>query len=335
VLFSDRRPGAVALAAVLSLVSAAALSGCGSSSSKSPSSSQSASSGSAAGTVTTKDGVQVSSGFGNTPKVVIPTTAAPTALTQQVITQGTGSVVASGDTIAANYVGETWAPKSGKVNVFDSSFARSTPAGFVIGTGAVIPGWDKALVGKRIGSRVVLSIPPADGYGSSGQSAANISGTDTLVFVIDLVASYKRGLAAPGTVVPKLSTAGFPKFTNVPGKEPKILSTAGVVTPKTAKSLLVVSGSGAKIDSTKTLVLEEVQADLKTGKDTQSSWAVTPQTVSASSVLAVATTLTNQNIGSRVVLLIPAIAAQPASSTAAATAATPAEILIVDVVAQF
>jgi peptidylprolyl isomerase len=330
VRFSNRRSGVVAL---ISIASLAVLTACGSSGSTSAP--VSASSGATSSTVTTKVGVTVSTGFGGTPTVTIPAAAAPTALSDQVITQGTGPVVASGDTIAANYVGETWAQKNGKVNVFDSSFSRGTPAGFVIGTGAVIPGWDKELVGQKIGSRVLLSIPPADGYGTSGQSAANISGTDTLVFVIDLVASYKPGISAPGTVVSNLSTAGLPKITNVAAKEPKVLSTAGVPTPTAAKSVLLVTGSGAKIDSTKTLVLELVETDLKTGKDTQSSWAQAPQTVLASSVLGVASVLTGQNVGARALILVPPIAAQAATATAAAVAATPAEVLIVDVVGQF
>jgi peptidylprolyl isomerase len=33
----------------------------------------------------------------------------------------------------------------------------------------------------------MLVIPPADGYGSSGNSQAGINGTDTLVFVVDVL----------------------------------------------------------------------------------------------------------------------------------------------------
>jgi peptidylprolyl isomerase len=39
----------------------------------------------------------------------------------------------------------------------------------------------------------MLSIPPADGYGSSGQSDAGIKGTDTLVFVVDILDALKKG----------------------------------------------------------------------------------------------------------------------------------------------
>ena len=51
----------------------------------------------------------------------------------------------------------------------------------------IIPGWDKGLVGVPVGSRVMLVIPPKDGYGSAGASSAGIKGTDTLVFVVDVL----------------------------------------------------------------------------------------------------------------------------------------------------
>jgi peptidylprolyl isomerase len=308
------------------------LTACGSSGSKS---SSAATQTTAPTKVTTKVGVEVTGGFGVKPTLTIPTTAAPATLTQQVITQGAGAVVAKGDTIAANYLGQTWVPKDGKPNVFDSSFDRTAAASFVIGVGSVITGWDKTLVGQKVGSRVLLSIPPADGYGSSGQSSAKISGTDTLVFVVDLVATYKPDASAPGTVVSNLPSSGLPKITNVPAKPPVITSTAGVTAPAKPTSVLVVSGTGAKIDSTKMLVLQLVQADLKTGKNAQSTWGSAPQVVAASSVLAVADALAGQNLGSRAVVLVPAVAAKAATATAAATTATPAEILIVDVVGQY
>ena len=50
-------------------------------------------------------------------------------------------------------------------------------------------GWDKELVGKTVGSRVILSIPPADGYGKEGNKDAGIKGTDTLFFVVDILAA--------------------------------------------------------------------------------------------------------------------------------------------------
>ena len=75
-----------------------------------------------------------------------------------------------GQTITAQYHGVLW--KDG--SVFDSSWQRGAAADFPIGVGGVIPGWDKTLVGKKVGSRVLLVIPPADGYGKAGSRAEDL-----------------------------------------------------------------------------------------------------------------------------------------------------------------
>ena len=90
-----------------------------------------------------------------------------------------------GQDLAVQYTGVIW--RTGKV--FDSSWSRSQPFATVIGEGQVIKGWDTGLVGQTVGSRVLLVIPPADGYGTAGTSTAGIKGTDTLVFVVDILAA--------------------------------------------------------------------------------------------------------------------------------------------------
>ena len=91
----------------------------------------------------------------------------------------------------AQYVGVNY--RTGKV--FDSSWSRSLPYSFKIGAtpSQVIKGWDLGLVGQTVGSRVLLVIPPADAYGKTGQSQAGIKGTDTLVFVVDIIGAVTPG----------------------------------------------------------------------------------------------------------------------------------------------
>ncbi|CAN5294839.1 FKBP-type peptidyl-prolyl cis-trans isomerase [Frigoribacterium sp. UYMn621] len=117
------------------------------------------------------------------PTITVPKADAPTDLKIADLKKGTGTTVKSGDTVTVHYTGVIWA--TGKV--FDSSWTRGTPASFA--TTGVIPGFGKALVGQKVGSQVIAVIPPADGYGTGGQSAAGISGTDTLVFVVDILAT--------------------------------------------------------------------------------------------------------------------------------------------------
>jgi peptidylprolyl isomerase len=325
----------VLLASLVLPVSVLAACGSGDSPADPAASSASASgSSSASGVSTGIADASVKGGFGTKPVVTVADKPAPSQLAQQIITAGTGAAVAKGDTLVANYSGQTWAPKDGKAKVFDSSFDRGSPTAFVIGTGAVIPGWDKTLVGKPLGSRVLLAIPPADGYGSQGQPDAGITGTDTLVFVVDLIAAYHPNASAPGTPVAKLAS-GLPKINNVVGKAPAVVSTAGVKAPKKPAATLLVTGAGAKIDPAKTLVLQVVQTDLATAKKTSSTWGHAPQTVAARNVLTVATVLNGRTIGSRALILVPPTPAAPATASQQAQPATPAQVLIVDVVGQF
>jgi peptidylprolyl isomerase len=120
--------------------------------------------------------------FGDKPELTFPEGAAPSGLQVQVLEEGTGPVVEAGRTIVVNYLGQTWGG-----HVFDNSYDRGATIDFPIGVGAVIGGWDKGLVGRNVGDRVLLSIPPEHGYGMRGVPQAGIGGGDTLVFVVDVV----------------------------------------------------------------------------------------------------------------------------------------------------
>ncbi len=121
------------------------------------------------------------------PTITVPSgVTAPTTLVVQPLIKGSGPAVQSGQTISVHYTGVIW--DTGKQ--FDSSWDRSEPLETVIGTGQVIPGWDEGLVGQTVGSQVLLVIPPDKGYGTTGSSDGTIKGTDTLVFVVDILNAY-------------------------------------------------------------------------------------------------------------------------------------------------
>jgi len=128
----------------------------------------------------------VAGGAGEQPTLSIPDREPPSELVAKTLVQGTGPEVAAGQLLVAQYVGVTW--RDGKQ--FDSSWERGQPAAFPIGAGQVIPGWDETLVGVPAGSRVLLVIPPDKGYGKAGQPDAGIKGTDTLVFVVDVLGAH-------------------------------------------------------------------------------------------------------------------------------------------------
>ena len=115
-----------------------------------------------------------------TPTITIPATDPPADLKIAQLKIGTGAEVQAGDDVVVHYVGVNW--NTGVT--FDSSWARGEPATF--NTNAVIAGFTAALVGQTVGSQVIVIIPPDQGYGAAG-SPPDIGGTDTLVFVVDIL----------------------------------------------------------------------------------------------------------------------------------------------------
>ncbi len=133
----------------------------------------------------------VSAKAGTAPTLTFPSSSPPCGLVAKTLVKGNGPKIVKGEYVITQYVGYIWRT----MKVFGSSWASGSPFGFVIGASPaqVIPGWDKGLVGQTVGSRVMLSAPPADGYGSAGLSQAGITGKDTLVFVVDIIDALKQG----------------------------------------------------------------------------------------------------------------------------------------------
>jgi FKBP-type peptidyl-prolyl cis-trans isomerase len=129
----------------------------------------------------------VTSNPGAAPTVTIPKNSPSSALVTKTLIQGTGPVLTTGQTVVVQYVGVLY--RTGKV--FGTSWpSASNPSSlltFQLGGQGLIKGFQAAVTGARVGSRVMAIVPPAEGYGSAGQPSAGITGKDTLVFVIDIL----------------------------------------------------------------------------------------------------------------------------------------------------
>ena len=127
-------------------------------------------------------------GEDGTPTITIPDGAPPAGLQIAVLKKGDGDVVAEGDTVTVQYMGMNWQTKT----VFDASWGKNGPVSFT--TSGVVSGFGQALVGQAVGSQVIVVIPPELGYGPSGGNPdAGIGATDTIVFVIDILATSTTG----------------------------------------------------------------------------------------------------------------------------------------------
>jgi peptidylprolyl isomerase len=97
-----------------------------------------------------------------------------------IIEEGKGALVKKEETVNVHYHGML---PDGKV--FDSSFERDQPFPLQVGVGQVIRGWDEGLQLLKRGSKAVLIIPPALGYGERGIPGV-IPENATLIFHIHI-----------------------------------------------------------------------------------------------------------------------------------------------------
>jgi peptidylprolyl isomerase len=117
------------------------------------------------------------------PTTTVPSTPQPTTFEEEVLIKGKGAKVATDSNVIVKYQLVLW--RTGKVVAGNDSWAAGQTAPF--NTGNVVPGFKQALEGQTIGSRVLVVIPPALGYGADGNSQAGILGTDDLVFLVDIL----------------------------------------------------------------------------------------------------------------------------------------------------
>lgn len=271
--------------------------------------------------------------FGAKPSFTFPGGNPPPSLQRLILKQGTGATVKAGDWLVTNYLGQVW----GGDKAFDNSYDRKATTAFEIGAGKVVSGWDVALVGQKVGSRVLLSLPPADGYGPGGNSGAGIKGTDTIVFVIDIVEAIGKDRGGEADAQKVALPAGSPTVTGDLGKQPKVAIPKGVAAPTANKVLTISVGTGDKV-ATGQQILVQYEAMPWTGGKPEGTWPKagapadpTAQTGQGLQQVPVQdgspfNELVGSTVGSRVLLLVPAAKGQQGPS--------PALAVVIDIVAK-
>jgi peptidylprolyl isomerase len=121
------------------------------------------------------------------PVIDKPSGSPPRRLVKENIVKGNGRTAKAGDRITVQYVGVAFSTGE----EFDASWNTGRPFSFRLGAGQVIPGWDRGIVGMKVGGRRKLTIPPELAYGAEG-APPDIAPNETLVFVVDLVKINRR-----------------------------------------------------------------------------------------------------------------------------------------------
>lgn len=218
-----------------------------------------------------KTGAKVTEDFGKKPTITHREGEPDKALITDVLKEGEGAEVKKGDLLTAHYIGQIW--RDGKV--FDNSFDRGAPASFPIGVGGVVAGWDEGLVGKKLGSRVALSIPPDKGYKAEGNEKAGIKGDDTLLFVVDLVSTTSNSTMLEAD--PQQVSTGDIKVDGGLDAEPKVTVAKGAKAAATPPAPVVLAkGKGEPVKKGDQLIGRYVIYDYA-GKKQFSTWDGAPQ----------------------------------------------------------
>jgi peptidylprolyl isomerase len=97
----------------------------------------------------------------------------------QPLIKGKGKKVGANDTITFNYLWARWSDGKVLEETYGGEPATTQLSG-------LLPGMAKGLAGQTVGSRVLLVIPPADGY-PDGNATPSIKPGETLVIVVDLL----------------------------------------------------------------------------------------------------------------------------------------------------
>jgi FKBP-type peptidyl-prolyl cis-trans isomerase FkpA len=115
---------------------------------------------------------------------VAPTPSVPFSTSD--LRVGAGAEATTGKVLTVNYTG--WLYSAAAADNKGTQFASSTTSGplsFTLGSGQVIPGWDRGLVGMKVGGLRRLVIPPDLAYGNVANGP--IPANSTLVFEVELV----------------------------------------------------------------------------------------------------------------------------------------------------
>ena len=245
----------------------------------------------------------VTGGVGAKPTVTAPDRDPSKTLVSNVITDGGGAKIAKGDLVVVNYLGQLWRDNK----TFDTSYGKA-PVSFRLGKDPIITGWSDGLVGKNVGSRVLLVIPPDKGFGTKGLPDAGIKPDDTLVFVIDVLGSY----SAKSSLNPAVASGGggaLPAVSGAGDEKPTITIPASANPPAKTTVRNVIEGDGAPVAKGNLVVVKYVGLSWSTGKQFDSSWdrnEPTSFTLDDSQVIkGWVEGLTGVKTGSRVLLVIP------------------------------
>lgn len=258
--------------------------------------------------------VKVSGAYGKRPDVTIPTGEPGKEFVSRTLVEGDGPKVVKGDLVVADYSGYRWGAGGGKL--IGTSYPSGHPGAFP--SGKLVKGLEKALVGAKVGSRVVAVLPPKDGYGDKGAPELEVAATDSLVYVLDIRGTFPKSAAVRGTHAQP--GPGLPQVSAAAAGQAPTITVPRARPPVGLQVKTLVQGKGPEVGGGNLLIAQYALANWRDGKVFNSSWAdgqVYSTVIGTGQVIkGFDQGLVGQRVGSRVLLVVPpALAKAPWRAT--------------------
>lgn len=243
--------------------------------------------------------VAVDGAFGTTPTVEFEAPLTAETTERSVIEEGEGDGAADGDTIVFEYTlynGETGD------EIETTGFGGATPATFPIDVEAEqFAGISLALACSTPGSRITIVVPPVDGFGEEGVPALELSGSESLVFVIDVLEVQ----TPPEPVTPGEWTEGVPEVDL--GVTPPVVTLPEGGAPDELVLAVLEQGDGDVVSDDATVLVDYQGTSWQTGEIFDQSFGAQPATFPVTGVIqGFAAGLIGQQVGTTLLVSIPA-----------------------------
>lgn len=249
---------------------------------------------------------EIVGGVGEQPQITFSGDPSADLVVSTLVDGGGDQVVAAGDFIVADYVGQVW----GADTAFNDTWVMGGPIGFSLNQ--VIQGWSEGIPGAKVGDRIAISIPSEMGY-PQGQPGAGIEAGDTLLFVIDVLGAYNaESMSGQADATPTGDLDGLPVTVSGDlGGPATVAVEAGAAEPTEPSATVIAEGTGEPVPAAG-LIVVSFGAVGWDGANGGSSWVNGyPEAVPLGQGT-IFDSLVGVPTGSRVVALLPASAQSPA-----------------------
>jgi FKBP-type peptidyl-prolyl cis-trans isomerase len=220
------------------------------------------------------------------------------------LSEGEGPAVGKGDWVTVNYTAKDWT--TGK-EVGSSYDANQKPQLFQAAKGQLVPAFDQGVIGRKVGSRVLVVAPPAAGFGAKGNPTLGVNAGDTVVFVLDVMQAVPQDSTVTGAVTEPPAT--MPQVKDNGKAAPTITVPAGQAPPTDLEKAVLIKGDGKQVQAGQTIVVQYTGVLWSNGQQFDSSWshggAQALQVGTGSLIKGWDEGLVGQTVGSRVLLVVP------------------------------